>query len=470
MVATFLALALTCGIDPVDGLANGAAEASRPAIHLPPQVPQVYGGAPVASCGWPTTLAVSRCSAILIHPEIAVYAAHCGIVDRVALGDDIFNLTRMIPATCHLNPDSDLNWGPEDFAYCRLSEPITDVEPTPPAMGCEVDQLEAGDEVTVVGFGVYDDNTTGIKREVVTTIQEIDREGGYLITGGGGDTACSGDSGGPTYAQATDGSWRVVGIHSGRLGECDMGVGYDVLITQAIPWIESHSGVDVTPCTDAAGSWQPGPQCQGFATDPAAGGGTWDSGCALGAIHGPGQTCGPAWSTPPEAQPPSVTWITPTTDLAFPDADHAELEIEVTANDGTGWGVVDVWLRINGNDQPPHGQAPRAGSEGPPRSWQFPQVVFPPGTHEVVAVASDFYDNLGQSQPIVIRVGADANHQGSGPDGTGGSGTDTGGAPPSDDRGCRMLGNPAKVWWTPLAAMAWGLGWLAIRIRRPHRK
>jgi hypothetical protein len=50
----------------------------------------IFGGAAVGSCAWPSTVFLENCSGSLIHPEIVVYAAHCGADrERAWFGEDI---------------------------------------------------------------------------------------------------------------------------------------------------------------------------------------------------------------------------------------------------------------------------------------------------------------------------------------------------------------------------------------------
>jgi hypothetical protein len=45
-----------------------------------PEDPEaIYGGETVAVCGWPTTVSMQgSCTGTLVHPQVVVYAQHCG--------------------------------------------------------------------------------------------------------------------------------------------------------------------------------------------------------------------------------------------------------------------------------------------------------------------------------------------------------------------------------------------------------
>lgn len=129
----------------------------------------------------------------------------------------------------------------------------------------------------------------GIKREVTTQLNGIPASGEAFV-GGGGKDSCQGDSGGPVFVQADDGSWRVFGITSYG-GACGGG-GYYSMMHNGIAWFESQTGYDLTPCHDADGTWNPGPDCGSFPLSPAQGSGTWANGCSGGASTGYSAACG----------------------------------------------------------------------------------------------------------------------------------------------------------------------------------
>ena len=275
-------------------LVSSVALASPGNIEAEPLDPKIYGGAPVESCGWPTTVELDGCTGTLIHPEVIITAGHCtyygGTPGYARFGEDRNAPARMVEiAECGGHPDWDM--AGRDFAYCRLAEPVYDVPIVPPLMGCELDQLRVGSEVVVVGFGDADDNLGwGPKREVTTEVTAL--ENGEAWIGGGGLDSCQGDSGGPAFLQLDDGSWRVFGITSGG-GACGEG-GYYSMMDLGMPWFEEQLGFDITPCTDAEGNWDPGPACADAPYEPATGGGSWATGCSASPLSGAIDSCGPA--------------------------------------------------------------------------------------------------------------------------------------------------------------------------------
>ncbi|MEM7153704.1 MAG: trypsin-like serine protease [Myxococcota bacterium] len=253
---------------------------------------EIYGGTDVAACGWPTTVSLGgSCTGTLIHERVVLYAAHCGSsYNSVRFGESVYGPSRIVGTdTCRTFPGGGPGDG-DDFAYCVLSEPVTDVPLVPMLMGCEVDQyLTPGRSVTVVGFGNADTGPYGVKREVTTQLNGVTASGEAHI-GGGGKDSCQGDSGGPVFVQADDGSWRVFGITSYG-GACGGG-GYYSMMHRGVEWFESQSGYDLTPCHDANGTWNPGPDCGSFPITPFEGNGNWSNGCGGGSATGYSAACG----------------------------------------------------------------------------------------------------------------------------------------------------------------------------------
>jgi hypothetical protein len=293
-----LTMACTGLEDGRDGDFWAGAEGEDEPVELPddaelPPTSEIYGGTDVATCGWPTTVELGgACTGTLVHERVVIYAAHCGTgYSSVRLGESINGGPGRNVSTqqCKVFPGGSTGEG-NDFAYCTLAQPVTDVPLVPILMGCEAeDYLVPGQQVTVVGYGNADTGPYGIKRQVTTTINSITANDEAFI-GGGGKDSCQGDSGGPVFVQVEDGSWRVFGITSYG-GACGTG-GYYSMMHNGMSWFESQTGYDLTPCHDADGTWNPGPDCGSFPMTPSVGSGTWANGCSGGPVSGYSGACG----------------------------------------------------------------------------------------------------------------------------------------------------------------------------------
>lgn len=409
---------------------------AAPPIAAAPDPSGVYGGQPVAPCGWPTSVSMEgSCTGTLVHPEVVVYAQHCGAsYGSVRLGDTIDGTGRSVPTEfCTTYPGGGPGTG-RDVAVCKLAEPVLDVEIVPPLMGCEASILTQGRDVVIVGYGETDDGNYGIKYEATAAFGFIDGNDEAFL-GGGGIDSCQGDSGGPVFVRLPssaggDDAWRVFGITS--YGNGCGGGGYYSMMHISMAWIESETGVDVTPCHDADGTWNPGPGCGEFPLDPAGAGGSWSNGCDPGELGGYAAVCGAAFDPATDPDPPTVT-ITAPADLTRFDSSggQANVDVVVDADDGTGYGVASVELLIDG------ASFPNGLRDLPPWEWS---AGFPKGTYVLSARATDVVGNVGESVPIVIGVDEDpvplpsADSSGSGGDGGTGDGTD-GGTDAVDDDG-----------------------------------
>ena len=233
-----------------------------------------------------------------------------------------------------------------------------------------------------------------------------------------------------------DESWRTVGIASTLAGDCGSPGAFNAyaMVKNAIPWVEETSGIDVTPCHDADGTWNPGPECGGFWTGLNEGNGSWSDWCAGTPSGGPSYTCGPDYTQSPEADAPIVTITTPGNGSEFmtdPDIGAAPITITAEANDGAGWGIKHVELLIDGQG------IPGGVRSTPPYEWG---ANFPSGVFELQIRALDGWDNEGLSDVVTVYVDQDA------PESTGStggsSGGETGGESSGDTGGGSSTGEP----------------------------
>jgi hypothetical protein len=357
----------------------------------------ITGGAPVPPCAFPSAVWLQGCSGTLVSPQHVVFAAHCDDPSEVFFGEDATEGPGHTIAveSCTRHPDGGPGTG-HDFAVCRLAFAVGDVSIIPPLMGCEVDVLQPGVAVTIVGFGLTPDGDFARKHAVTTTFHGFNDVGEAMI-GGDGEDACRGDSGGPVFVELPDGGgWRLFGITSYGEADCESG-GFSSVVHVGMPWFEDAAQHDFTPCTDANGAWDPDPRCGAVPLRPEIGGGDGAGGCDAGPVTSWVYTCGEPFASPPDAEPPRVAIGTPAsgTELATQVITGiASFEAHIEASDG-GWGV--HWVELH------------ADGEALPGAVAFadPYIVMaalPPGAYELTAVARDHAGNIARSEAIAIGV------------------------------------------------------------------
>jgi len=120
---------------------------------------------------------VIGCTAVLVHPRIALTAAHCVAPDppsAIVVGADAATGASILVARARRHPEAAIDPIGSDIAYLVLATPA-DVAPA--TIGA-IDASDLGGDARVVGFGrsAADDATPAVKRAGTSKIAAVERE------------------------------------------------------------------------------------------------------------------------------------------------------------------------------------------------------------------------------------------------------------------------------------------------------
>ena len=250
----------------------------------------IIGGNVASTCVWPTAIMLIGpvgCSGALVHTRVVVTAGHCLAAEdgtprpptAIGLGETSAQWAKTVEVSrCYSHPDN-------DFGICVLKQDVMSIPIVPVMAPCEMSELAAGKAIVEAGFGwtTAAGRAYGTKKWINGTIDSFapDQVDIYVTTGSQ-DGEYYGDSGGPLLFQMPDSTWRVIGVDYGSPAVIEGSTAPRVSTYKSVPydvaWAEEVSGIDLTPCHEAAG-WNPTAACTGFPINPGAGVGSWSTLC-----------------------------------------------------------------------------------------------------------------------------------------------------------------------------------------------
>lgn len=237
----------------------------------------ILGGRDAERGSWPNVVWLDvGCSGVLVHPRVVLYAAHCGVdVTSVWTGEELdldrshesvevvgSNGTELGVERCGAYPNASV-FSDNDLAYCILRVPLL-VPVAPIIAGCERERIDFDQDAILVGYG-FDALAGGVSGKKRYVEAPIAVTGESFQIGDADRGTCAGDSGGPAFIRLPTSDpdaegFRLLGVlSSGEVGACGSGSYVDV--ARFVDWLEEELQLDLTPCTDSIGTWNPSPRC-----------------------------------------------------------------------------------------------------------------------------------------------------------------------------------------------------------------
>lgn len=351
----------------------------------------VGGSCGATSCDWPNVVSLGGyCTGVLVHPELVLYAAHCGTgFSTVTFG--VPGAGTPVPIRyCRAYPEANASDG-TDIAFCKLatrqSMPFAAI-----ANGCERQAVSVGQALMVVGTanGSCDGGSLAAGYFKVTAV------GQNIVIDDSAFGLCSGDSGGPAFAAVTDegvvgDAYRLVGIASaGTSVACTPQASSFVDATRFITWLHSESHLAVTPCYNALGQWSPTPDCKAWSGSPV--------GSLCGAHEVQASTCGLPAPDTPSGPPPDIAFVRPTPKASVQIApSEVSATVGVSLSVRSGPGVREVRLSvINAAGEVVAGDT----SEVAP--YEFADVHLREGRWALVAEAEDYLGQITATRVDIV--------------------------------------------------------------------
>lgn len=220
---------------------------------------RIIGGQPYE--GMPAVVALTRdgrahCTATIVAPKRAITAHHCvyGVPLsslQLVFASDITSPSALkigvVAAKSHPKAILSNYEITNDVAYVTLatSAPVE-------SMLMRKSPVSVGEELFLVGYGVENGNMqigAGRKRAAWSKISEITLD--KIFYGGSAVNTCNGDSGGPAFTRASDGTYEIAGITSYGDYYCQK-YGADMRVDYYYNFLSKDLGpigsVEIDPC------------------------------------------------------------------------------------------------------------------------------------------------------------------------------------------------------------------------------